>query len=457
MIDMDKLKSIISEIENTNDLKEIKKILEGYHFYDISQIINEVENDKKKIILSFYNEEELVEILSYLDDSDASEILNEIPLNEAASIINEMEIDNASDVLDEFDTEKASEIRLLLDKDVQEDLNELDKYDDKIAGSIMNLNYLKVYDYYDVKEAMKVLVSNAPDVEVINTLIVVNEFEELVGTLDFKKLIITKSPCLVKDIMLTHFEAVDVFDDIEVAISKINNYDLYLIPVTENKKIKGIITIDDAFDETIDAAEDDYAKFAGLTEDEDSSEKVKESIKKRIPWLIILLFLDFGVSFVISIFSKVIVAIPLLTFFQAAVLGLAGNSGTQSLAISVRKISDNELNNNKEIFKHLIKETLLGLLIGVMLGIVSFALVVGMLYLKKEVDIPPVKIAFVLGVSISLAVTVSNLFGSLIPIIFYKCHADPAVASGPFITTINDIIVVILYFGIALIMLSNYI
>lgn len=450
------MNDIIKLIENVNNKEELKEMLINYHKYDLAQIIKEVEIDKKKLIISLYDEETLAEILSYLEDDEVSSILEEIDLTKAASIINEMEIDDASDVLDEISKDKASIIIPLLDEEVQTDLEEITKYEEKTAGSVMNLNYLEIIDDYDVKDAMKVLISNAPNVEVINTLIVVDKEKKLVGTLDFKKLISTKSPCLIKDIMLKHFESVEASDLVEVAIKKINDYDLYLVPVTENKVMKGIITIDDAFDETVDAALDDYAKLAGLTEDEETDETVKESIKKRIPWLIILLFLDFGVSFVISIFSKVIIAIPLLAFFQAAVLGLAGNAGTQSLAIVIRKIGENELEENKLIFKHLFKEMILGFIIGILLGITSFIIVVGMLYLKKEVEIEPYKIGLVLSISITLAVSVSNLFGALIPIIFYKCKADPAVASGPFITTINDIIVVILYFGIALIILHNY-
>lgn len=452
MVEMDKIRII----ESINNKEELKDLLSTVHKYDIAQIIKLVEIDKKKLIISLYDEETLVEIFSYLEDEEVSLILGDIDLNKAASIINGMEIDNASDVLEEFSSDKVSEILPLLDLDVQTDLQEITKYEEGTAGSVMNLNYLEIYEDYDVKEAMKVLVQNAPNVEVINTLIVVDHNKKLVGTLDFKKLIVTKSPCKVNEIMLKHFESVEVNDPVEDVIKKINDYDLYLMPITENGIMKGIVTIDDAFDETIDAAIDDYAKLAGLTEDEESNENVKESIKKRIPWLIILLFLDFGVSFIISIFSKVIVAIPLLAFFQAAVLGLAGNAGTQSLAVVIRKIGENKLEENPLIVKHLLKEMILGLVTGIILGITSFIIVLGMLYLKKEVEIDPLKVGLVLGVSIAAAVTVSNLFGALVPVIFYKCKADPAVASGPFITTINDIIVVILYFGIAMLILQNY-
>ncbi len=454
MVDKEK---IITLIENTNDVNELKNILSNYHNFDIAEIIKSVDSDKQALIMSLFTDEELADILAYMDADDTSDILSDVDNKKAASIINEMEPDDAADVLDELETEQASEIIKLLDADVKEDINNLSKYADGTAGSIMNSNLLMAYEYWDVKDAMRLVVKEAPDVENINTIMIVDKNDVLVGTLDLKKLIISKSPCQLNEIMVSHFQSVKVEQKIEEVVKMISDYDTYLMPVIDdNGIIKGIITMDDAFDEAVDAVEDDYAKLAGLTEGEESDESVGLSIKKRIPWLIILLFLDLGVSLVISMFSKVIVAVPLLAFFQAAVLGLAGNCGTQSLAVAVRRISENKLNKTKLILKHLTKETLLGICTGLVLGIVSFGLVVGMLYLKKEVEIPPVKIALVLSVSITCAVATSNLFGALVPVIFYKCKVDPAVASGPFITTINDVIVVILYFGIAMIMLGNY-
>lgn len=454
MVDKEK---VITLIENTNDVNELKSILSNYHNFDIAEIIKNVDSDKQALIMSLFTDEELADILAYMDADDTSDILSDVDNKKVASIINEMEPDDAADVLDELETEQASEIINLLDADVKEDINNLSKYADGTAGSIMNSNFLMAYEYWDVKDAMRLVVKEAPNVENINTIMIVNKDDFLVGTLDLKKLIISKSPCQLNEIMVSHFQAVKVNQKIEEVVKMISDYDTYLMPVIDDGGIiKGIITMDDAFDEAVDAVEDDYAKLAGLTEGEESDESVGLSIKKRIPWLIILLFLDLGVSLVISMFSKVIVAVPLLAFFQAAVLGLAGNCGTQSLAVAVRRISENKLNKTKLILKHLTKETLLGICTGLVLGIVSFGLVVGMLYLKKEVEIPPVKIALVLSVSITCAVATSNLFGALVPVIFYKCKVDPAVASGPFITTINDVIVVILYFGIAMIMLGNY-
>ncbi|MDD7315209.1 MAG: magnesium transporter [Bacilli bacterium] len=451
------LQQIVELIENTLDVKTLKEELSQYHNYELAKIISELSEEKQAEVFTLFNNEELAQILVYLDTDDTSDILEDIDAKQAASIINEMEPDDAVDILEEIDDEHASKIINYLDEEVKDDIKELSQYKEDSAGSIMNTNFIKVYDTYDVKDAMRVLVKEAPDVESISTLMVVDKYEKLVGILDLKKLIISKTPCLISDIMNTHYQVVDVDDNIEDVVKEISDYDILVMPVIDSGVIKGIITMDDAFDAIATNAEDDYAKLAGLVENEETKDSVGESIKKRIPWLIILLFLDLVVSAVIGGFGNIIAAVPILAFFQAGVLGLAGNCGTQALAIAVRKLGEDEEHTNKRIFKHLCKETLLGLLTGLVLGIASFVLVVGMLYLKKEVEIPPLKIGLVLGISILVAVAASNLFGALIPVIFFKLKIDPAVASGPFITTINDIIVVVIYFSIAAILLQGYI
>lgn len=451
------IEKILELIENTDNLKNIKPQLDQYHEFELANILASVSPKKQNELLKLFSDHELAEILVYMDTDDTSEVLEDVGEQKAASIISEMEPDDATDILNEFEDEQAKLIINLLDDEVKEDIEELSKYDEDTAGSIMNTNYLKAYAKWDVKDAMKEVVKKAPEVEALNTIMVVDDNEKLVGTLDLKQLIITKSPKKISEIMLSHYQAVNANDKIEEAVKIIRDYDTYLMPVLENGVVKGIITMDDAFEALTGVIEEDYAKFAGLTEEIEVNDGVISSFKKRLPWLLILLFLDIIVSIIISNFGVVIASIPLLAFFQAAVLGLAGNAGTQSLAISVRRLGNKENISNKKIIKHLFKEIIIGLFTGIILGIVSFALVVGMLYLKKEIDIPPMKIALVLSIAISLAVTISNLFGSLIPIIFYKIKVDPAVASGPFITTINDIIVVLVYFGIAILFLSEYI
>lgn len=456
MIQDERMKRLLEIIENTSNPTELRTILDEYHEFDIAEVLPELDDEKRALVLSIYNNEELAEILSYTEGEDTFDIFGDIAEERVASIINEMEPDDATDILGELEEEQADKVLELLDTDMKDDIKALSGYDEDTAGAIMNSNYLQINTGADVKDAMRVVVKEAPDVETIDTIFVVDEGGALKGTLDLKKLIVTKSPKKVDDIMTTHFQAVEVSDSSENVVKQIRNYGTYVMPVLDNGLLKGIITMDDAFDALSDVVEEDYAKLAGITDSEEQDENIGVSIKKRIPWLIILLFLDVIVSLIISSFGDVIQKLPILVFFQAAVLGLAGNCGTQALAVSVRRISLDHLNTKKAILKHLVKELSLGMLTGIVLGLVSFALVTAMLYIKSDFDIEPVRVGLVLGIAILVSVTVSNLFGAIIPIIFYKCKVDPAVASGPFITTINDIVVVLLYFTIAMVILSKY-
>lgn len=450
---------IINLIKEENDLHVLSERLNKYHPYDIAQVLAELNKDEFAKITKIYSDEELADILSYTDTEDASDLLEDMEEEKAASIIEEMETDDAADVLQEMEEEKAISIISLLEDVKKEDLKELSEYDLDQAGSIMNSHFLQVLQKSDVKLAMKLVVKNAPDVETINTIFVVDEADHLLGTVNLKDLIIARSPLDVDEIMQINFKYCETTDTIDEVVKKIRDYDILALPVLEDGVLKGIITMDDAIDALTDVVEEDYAKLAGLSTGEEQEETVHESVKKRLPWLAILLVLDVIVSLVIAQFQHVIDSLTVLAFFQASILGLAGNCGTQSLAIAVRRIGADEMNTSKAIFVHLGRESLLGLATGITLGSLAFVCSSLMLMLTK-IDITPItsvwQIGFVIGVAITIAVTCANIFGTLIPIIFFKCHIDPAVASGPFITTLNDILSIVIYFTIASVVLINY-
>lgn len=439
-------------IEQTTDLTELKSILDNYHPYDIAILFADLDDSDQEKIIKCYSDEEFAEILSYVEDEDASDILEDLPEEKAAAIINEMEPDDASDVLDEMEEDVVEKVTALLDEDLQEDIETLSNYEEDTAGAIMNTNFIKVLTGSTVKQAMKIVTAEAPDAETINTIFIVDEQDALLGVMDLKDLIVARMPKTVNDVMLENFVFADVLDDHDTIVKKVSDYDVKALPVLKDGKILGIITMDDAFDALTEEAEEDYAKLAGLTEDEESKESIFGSIKKRIPWLAVLLVLDIFIAMVISIFDKEIQGYPILAFFQASVLGLSGNCGTQSLAVAVRRISDGDLDNKHGVRKHILKELLQGLGTGVILAIVSFLMVFVMLTIKKETEVAPYQMGLILGIAVLISVVLANFVGSLLPVIFYKMKIDPAVASGPFITTINDVVSVLTYFGIAMLM-----
>ena len=369
-----------------------------------------------------------------------------------------MEPDDATDTLGEFKPDASKEIFELLEKNTKEDLEVLVQYEEGTAGAIMNNNYISLAAGIDVKLAMKTVVSEAPDVETINTSFVIDKNGNLLGTVDLKKLIVTKSPCLIDDIMNTNFKWANVDEDVEDVLKTITDYDIYALPIIDKGILKGIITMDDAADVLVEEAEEDYAKFSGLTEEEEIDEPVVKSIKKRLPWLSILLILDLFVAVIISQFEYLfaIDALTILVIFQPVILGLAGNCGTQSLAVAVRSIGNDELENKKAIFKHLGREFSLGLTTGIVIGIIGFCMSFLLLILKDNTNSSNFYLSLVVSLSIFLSITFANTVGALIPIALYKCKIDPAVASGPFITTINDIISITVYFTLATLLIYNF-
>lgn len=448
---------IVKLFEENSDLKVLKELLSEYHPYDIAESIALLDDESRSKLHKIYTNEELAEIFSYISDEDTSEILEDISPKQIASIVNEMEPDDAVDMLQEMDDEeKFDDVLKLVDEDIRSDINSLSKYDDDTAGAIMTVNYVSVLSGSDIKLAMKNVVSLAPDVESFNTIFVVDEKGKLVGTIDLKKLIVSKSPCLVNDIMSQKFQFVNSTDSLDDVVKQIRDYDIYEMPVLEDGYLIGMITMDDAMDAFSEGNEDDYAKLSGLTEGEISQEGAMESVKKRIPWLAVLIVLNIFVSIIMALFTDTINSITILVLFQPLILGVAGNSGTQSLAVAVRKISNDELDTSKEVKNHLLKEMVTGLLQGIIVGVVTFVYTYLFLTISKNNDFPIPMISLVVAISVTVALSLANLFGALIPIIFYKIKIDPAVASGPFITTLNDILTVVIYFGLATLILFNF-
>lgn len=450
---MNMREELINLIVNTPK-DELKEKLASYHPYDIAEVLNELDDESKDKVYEIYTSEELAEILSYLDSEDSSDELEELGPEKAAEILNEMELDDASSIIEELEKDTLEELSNYFSEEFKDTVEELNSYDEDTAGSMMNPHFLKVKSGLSVKNAVKEVTKQAPEAENIDTIFVVDDADKLLGVITLRELIVARMPKTVDDIMLSNFVSVDVNDDYDTIVKVVKDYDVTSLPVLEDGIIKGIITMDDAFDVLTETHEDDYAKFAGLTEASEKEETIFESVKKRIPWLLVLLFLDLLIALVISRFDAVIEKVTVLAFFQAAVLGLAGNTGTQTLAVSVRMISAGELDEKKRIGKQLLKEFLQGLGIAVILGLVGMILVFGLLSIVNMTDLPSLKVGMVVGISITCAVIFSNLSGFLLPILFYKLKIDPAVASGPFITTLNDIISVVIYFSTAMIAFS---
>ena len=463
---MDFIKEIIELINNasTNPEINLNEELKHYHDKDIADAYLELDKDKQEFFRNAVDEQKLSDIFSYFAEENIDAI-EELPSEEIADIVELMDVDDAKDVLDELDVDKQDEIKELMEGEIKEDLKLIDSFEEDEIGSIMTTNYISVTTDLTIKEAMKEVVNQAGDNDNITTILAVEKNDKFVGSIDIVDIIRGKQTDSVETIVRHNTPFVYAHELISDSLEKLREYNLDITPVLDHgDRLLGVITSDDLVNIVDEELGEDYAKLAGLSEESDLDEPIRISVKKRIPWLIILLLLGIGVSILISGFENVIETITVVMFFQSLILGMAGNVGTQSLAVTVRVISDTDL-TKKESAKLIFKELKVGFTNGLILSIISFACVFLFLLIKHNgiaeglafSMTDTLKISLSVSLSLVLAMTLSSLFGTTVPMLLKKCKVDPATASGPFITTINDCIAVLCYYGLVLILFYNLI
>jgi len=323
-------------------------------------------------------------------------------------------------------------------------------------GSRMSGNFVCIRDTLTIREAMSELVRQAGVHDNIATLYVVDAGGVYAGAIDLKDLIIARENDRLADIIRRGYPYVFANERTADCAERIAGYEEDSLPVlTEDRHIAGVLTVQELVELVDDAMGDDYAKLGGLTSEEDLREPVLVSMKKRLPWLIALLFLGMGVSSVVGVFESVVAVLPVVICFQSLVLDMAGNVGTQSLAVTIRVLMDEKLTWREELAL-LGKEMRVGLLNGGCLGVMALAFLgVYIRVCKGYAWLSAFLISGCVGVSLVVAMVISSLVGTLIPMLFHRIRIDPAVASGPLITTVNDLVAVVTYYGLALVFLVN--
>lgn len=275
------------------------------------------------------------------------------------------------------------------------------------------------------------------------------ESQKFYGAIDLKDLIIARQDKSLEDLVATSYPYVYAEEDIDDCIEELKAYSEDSIPVLDNdNRLLGVITSSNIIDLVDDEMGEDYAMLAGLTAEEDLKEPLKESMKKRMPWLIVLLGLGMVVSSVVGVFENVVTQLPIIMAFQSLILDMAGNVGTQSLAVTIRVLMDESL-TGKQKLELVFKEMRIGLCNGALLGILSFALIGLYIYFfKGKTLVFAYAVSGCIGVALLLAMLISSAVGTCIPLFFKKVGVDPAVASGPLITTVNDLVAVVTYYGL---------
>ncbi len=447
-------KEILDIIKSNVSPAVLSKRLQDFHENDLAEVLPELSSAERSKLYRIFDLDTLSDILEYTDEETAVTYLEEMNLKKAAAILSRIETNVLSDILQHFDKEKRRLLIELLDDDVRHDVEMINTFDDEEIGSRMTTNCIIINNHLSVKGAMSALVSQAAQNDNISTIFVVNDNQEFYGAIDLKDLIIARQDHPLDELVVTSYPYVYGTALIDDCIEDLKDYSEDSIPVLDNdNRLIGVITSASIVDLVDDEMGEDYAKFAGLTAEEDLQEPLKESMKKRMPWLVILLGLGMIVSSVVGIFEKVVTNLPIIMCFQSLILDMAGNVGTQSLAVTIRVLMDESLTGRQKL-ELVFKEMRIGLCNGGLLGLMSFVLIGLYIWLfKGKTLVFAYAVSACIGCSLLLAMLISSAVGTCIPLFFKKIHIDPAVASGPLITTINDLVAVISYYGMSWIFL----
>ncbi len=448
------VEELIAIIRGNLSREELIDRLFDYHDNDIAEALELLTAEERKRLYSALGAERVAEIFAYLDDGDI--YLKELSLKQQAKVISEMDSDDAVDILEEMDDDSKCKILGMLDKEASEDVKLLLSYDEDEIGSYMTTNFILIHNDLTVREAMRELVRQAGENDNISTIYVVDQQEQYYGAIELQDLIIAREHIELEDLISRSYPYVMDHEKISECIEKIKDYAEDSIPVLlEDRSIGGIITAQDIVEVVDDEMGDDYAKLAGLTAEEDLNETTGESICKRLPWLVILLFLGMVVSAVVGVFESVVAVLPIVMCFQSLILDMAGNVGTQSLAVTIRVLMDENLTTGQKV-KLMLKEMKIGFFNGAILAVMALVFLGAYIHLFKGFDLGySLMISACVGVSLVGAMVVSSLVGTLTPIFFKKVGVDPAVASGPLITTINDLVAIVVYYGLVAVVLID--
>ena len=430
--------------------------LEDYHANDIAEVLSTLSEQERKKFYRICKTDMLAEIFEYFDEEDAGTYLNEIDIRKAAAVVSKLDTDTAVAILRSIGKEKRSLIIDALDREVQSELRLIASFDEDEIGSRMTTNCIIIRENMSVKEAMKELVRQAEENDNITTLFVTDADGEYNGAIDLKDLITARSEKPLSSLIAASFPYVYANELTADCIEKLKDYSESIIPVLDdNNVLLGVITAQNIIEAVDDEMGEDYARFAGLTAEEDLNETLLQSMKKRLPWLLTLLVLGILISTVVGAFEKVVAQLTIIMAFQSLILDMAGNVGTQSLAVTIRVLTDENLSFRQKM-QLVAKEMRVGLCNGFLLGILSFVMIGFYIFAFRG---RAMSFAFAvsgcIGASLLIAMLISSALGTLIPLFFKKIKIDPAVASGPLITTVNDLVAVVTYYGLSWLLLLN--
>ncbi|WP_256928798.1 MULTISPECIES: magnesium transporter [Winogradskyella] len=433
-------------VEKQND-KELKSLLNEYHHADIAEILDELNLDEAVYVIKLLGSEITSEILMELDEDIREKVLKNLSNKEIAEEIEELDTDDAADIIAELPEDRQAEvISQIEDTEHREEIQELLAYDEDTAGGLMAKELVKVYETWTVAGCLRRIRGQARDVTRVHSVYVVDRQGKLIGRLSLKDLIVSKSDQKIADIVKDNVAWVHVHDDVEDVAKIMAKYDLEAVPVVNDHNILvGRITVDDIIDVIREEADKDYQLAAGISQDVEADDSILKLTKARLPWLFIGMFGGLGAASIIEQFNDNMGNFVVLLSFVPLIQATAGNVGVQSSAIVVQGIANGTIDG--KILKRLFKEFLLGVVNGIAISLVA-------ILITHFIFGTPYIVSITISIALIAVIIMAALIGTFIPIFLDKRGIDPAVATGPFITTSNDVFGILIYFLIAKLILG---
>lgn len=444
----------VSHYIDQGDIPALQSFIDHIHSADLIEIIEDLDEDQRHILIKALDTEEAAEVLEDIDSEVFSQIIRVLTLKDKRDILDEMSHDDIADHLNELSDERGEEIMTYLDDEDADDVRELLIYDEDTAGGLMTTEFVSLEEEFTVAEAILYLRKHAPTAETIYYLFVIDEYEKLSGVISLRDLIIGDSEDKVKELMNTRVISVNVSDDQEEVAKVVSKYDFLAVPVIDDfDHMKGIITVDDIIDILEDEATEDMYKFAGASEieadayEESLGNRIWNSIRSRLPWLIVTLFGGMLSASIIASYQDALDSNAILAIFIPILAGMGGNVGTQSSTITVRNIAVGNI-TGVEVWKTIVHEMSVGLSVGL------FCSTIALFASFFIYDISP-GLAAVVGLAMWANMFVASTIGTVVPLIFKKIGVDPAVASAPFITMTIDLTGLSIYFALIVTLMTN--
>ena len=434
-MNIEEIKELIEKKQFTKLKEELKEMKSA----DISTILDELDKEQAVIIFRLLSKEKAGMTFSYMETDMREKLIKDLTDTELKNVLDELFMDDTVDLIEEMPSNVVTRILRNVDKNDRKVINELLKYPEDSAGSIMTTEFIDM----TIEQALDRIRQIGTDSETIYTCYVLDQNRKLQGIISIKELILAKEESLIADNMETNIISVNTLEDKEEVAKKFDKYDLYALPVVDNEnRLVGIVTVDDAINVLQDEAEEDFEKMAAMAPTEESyfETSVFKHAKNRIVWLLILMLSSAITGTIITNYENAFAAVPLLVAFIPMLMDTGGNCGSQSSTLIIRGLATDEL-EVKDVFKILWKEIRIAVIVGV-----SLALING---LRIFVQYKNLQLACTVGLSITVTVILSKSIGCLLPLLAKKLKLDPAIMAAPLITTIVDILSVLVYFNIA--------